>query len=214
MCAEPSHTLIVEVGLNRIDATNENIKTNVEFLFVDQVWVIDVSLQLIFVVNRIFGQVAYFTHDHDAVTTSTFGRLSNENLSRILLHVAFKVARFIRQQKWIRHEFELDREKPLQPADDHAKYVLLGKMVHQGISIENALVIGPNDVQVLISQSHAIPQDRALTIPRAFPEATLTDYVLHCIQLTFAMMRIYNDLLSPQFQLLHFLALLIRTIWL
>ena len=99
MCAEPSHTLIVEVGLNRIDATNENIKTNVEFLFVDQAWVIDVSLQLIFVVNCIFGQVAYFTHDHDAVAASTFGRLSNENLSRILLHVAFKVARFIRQQK-------------------------------------------------------------------------------------------------------------------
>jgi len=35
MRAESSHALIVEVGLNRIDAANENIKTNVEFLFVD-----------------------------------------------------------------------------------------------------------------------------------------------------------------------------------
>ena len=85
-------------------------------------------------------------------------------------------------------------------------------MVHQRISIENALVIGPNDVQVLISQGHAIPQDRALTIPCAFPEAALADYVLYCIQLAFAMMRIDNDLLPPQFQLPHFLTLLIRAI--
>ena len=62
-----------------------------------------------------------------------------------------KITQFIWQQEGIGHEFVIDWEETLQSADNNAKYVLLSKMVHERISIEDAHIVVFYYVQIVVS---------------------------------------------------------------
>jgi len=95
--------------------------------------------------------------------------------------MVLKITSLIWQQEGVRHVFKVKWEKPLQPAYNDAKYVLLREMVHQRIPIENAFVVPPYDIQVLIPQSQPIPHDVTLAQPGTFPVATFADNILDSI---------------------------------
>ena len=69
----------------------------------------------------------------------------------------FKITYFIWQQKTIGHKFIINWEEPLQSANDDAKNVLFGEVVHQWIPIKYALPHF-NYVQIVVPQSHAVPE--------------------------------------------------------
>jgi hypothetical protein len=95
--------------------------------------------------------------------------------------MVLKITSLIRQQEGVRHVLKVKWEKPLQPAYNNTKYVLLREMVHQRIPIENAFIVPPYDIQVLIPQSQPIPHDVTLTQPGTFPVATFPNNILDSI---------------------------------
>jgi hypothetical protein len=71
-------------------------------------------------------------------------------------------------------------------------------MVHQGVPIENALVVASDDIEVLISQGQAIPHDVAFAKPGTFPVPALADHVLDGVELIPTVMSVYHKLLSSK----------------
>ena len=71
-------------------------------------------------------------------------------------------------------------------------------MVHQRVAIENALVVTPDDIEVLISQGQAIPHDVAFTKPGTFPVPALTDHILDGVELVLTVLGVNNKLLSSK----------------
>ena len=84
-------------------------------------------------------------------------------------------------------------------------------MVHQGVAIENALVVAPDDIEVLISQGQAIPHDVAFTKPGTFPVPALADHILDGVELVFTAKGVYHKLLSSKLKLPLFFAESFRT---
>ena len=70
-------------------------------------------------------------------------------------------------------------------------------MVHQRVTVENTLAHLDN-VQIMITQRHAVPKDRAVAGLVSLAVAILSDDVLHRVELATAMVRVDNDLVSPQ----------------
>lgn len=70
-------------------------------------------------------------------------------------------------------------------------------MVHKRIPIENAL---PHfdDVKVVISQSHSIPEQTAIARLVGLTVTILPNDILNCIKFTSTVIGINNNLLSPQ----------------
>jgi hypothetical protein len=105
--------------------------------------------------------------------------------------MVLKISDLIRKKKRVWHEFVIDWEESLKPTDDDAEYILFCKMIHQRISIENALT-HLDDVKVVISQSHAIPQDRSISWLICLFVPILANDILNCVKLTSAMIGIDN----------------------
>ena len=67
-------------------------------------------------------------------------------------------------------------------------------MVHQRIPVENCVLILLDHIQIMISQSSAIPQD--VTVPRLLEQLlkpVFGDHILQRIQLVLAVAQIYFD---------------------
>ena len=151
--------------------------------------------------KRGFWQVGEFLQKNNAITSSTFRWLGDEGLARILSHMVLKISDLIRKKKRVRHEFVIDWEESLKPTDDDAEYVLFSKVVHQRVPIENALA-HLDDVEVVISQGHAIPQDGSIPRLICLFVSILANNILNCVELTSAMICIDNDVSFSDFGLL------------
>lgn len=75
--------------------------------------------------------------------------------------MVLKITNFVRKEERIRHELVVDREKPLEAANNNTEYVFLRKVVHQGVSIENALA-HLYYVQIMVAEGHTVPHHRAV----------------------------------------------------
>lgn len=111
--------------------------------------------------------------------------------------MVLKIPDFVWKQKAVWHEFVINWEKSLEPTNYHAKNILFCKMVHKRIPIENAL---PHfdDVKVVISQSHSIPEQTAIARLVGLTVTILPNDILNCIKFTSTVIGINNNLLSPQ----------------
>ena len=74
-------------------------------------------------------------------------------------------------------------------------------MVHEGIPIKYALS-HLDDVEVVITQGHSIPQHRAISRLVGLSIAVLADYVLYSIELRSAVVGVHHDLLAAKLALL------------
>ena len=74
-------------------------------------------------------------------------------------------------------------------------------MVHQGISVENALT-HLDDVQVMVSQGHSVPEKSSVARLRGLSVSILADHVLHCVKLRPTVVGVHNDLSSTDLALL------------
>ena len=74
-------------------------------------------------------------------------------------------------------------------------------MVHQRVPVEDALP-HLDDVQVVVSQRHPVPEHAAVTRLVCFPVAILTNHVLHRVQLATTVVCVDDDLLPPDHLLL------------
>lgn len=148
-----------------------------------------------------FGQISEFLQKNNAITSSTFRWLSDEGLARILSHMVLKISDLIRQKKRVRHEFVIDWEESLKPTDDDAEYILFSKVVHQRISIENALA-HLDDVEVVISQGHAVPQDGAVSRLICLFVSVFANDILNRVKFTSTMICIDNYISFSNFGLL------------
>lgn len=175
---ESRKTLIVEIGLNRVDAANEHIETGIEFLLVYQERIIDVPLNLEFVVEGAFGQLREFLNQHYTLSATALGRFCYEGLAVVLSQMKFEITELIGQQERVRHKFVIDGEESLQPANDDAEYVFLGKVVHQRISIEDADVVILDHIQIVVPQRQSIPEHTAFAISSTFSITIFAYYVL------------------------------------
>ena len=91
--------------------------------------------------------------------------------------MVLKVSYLVRKKEGVRHEFVVDWEEALQTAYNNAENVFLSKVVHERISVESALPHF-NDVKIMVSESHAIPQQRSITRLIGFTISVLADNVL------------------------------------
>lgn len=92
--------------------------------------------------------------------------------------MVFEVSDLVRQQETVWHELVVNWEKPLQTANNHAEYVFLCEVVHQRVPVEDA---PPHfyDIQVVVAQSHAVPQNRAISWLVGFSVSVFSDYILN-----------------------------------
>ena len=81
MRTESRETLIVEIGLNWVDAANEDVETGVEFLLVYQERIIDVPLNLEFVMESNFWQFREFLDQHYTLSNTAFRRFRDKFLA-------------------------------------------------------------------------------------------------------------------------------------
>ena len=88
-----------------------------------------------------------------------------------------EVADLVGQQEAVRHELVVNWEEALQSADDHTEDVLLGEVVHQRVAVEDALA-HLDDVEVVVSEGHAVPEHRAVSRLVCLTVAVLADDVL------------------------------------
>jgi len=151
--------------------------------------------------KRRFWQISEFLQKNNAITSSTFRWLGDEGLARILSHMVLKISDLIRQKKRVRHEFVIDWEESLKPTDDDAEYILFSKVVHQRIPIENALA-HLDDVEVVISQGHAVPQDGAVSRLICLLVSVFANNILNCVKFTSTMICIDNYISFSNFGLL------------
>ena len=115
--------------------------------------------------------------------------------------MVFEVTYLVRKQEGIRHELVINREESLQPTDDYTEDVLLRKMIHQRITIEKTLSHFDN-VKVVVSESHAIPQECSIAWLVCFSVAVLANDVLDSVELTSAVICVHHYLRSPNPNLL------------
>lgn len=178
MRTESCETLVVEVGLNRVDAANEDVEASIELLLVYQERIIDVPLNLELVMECALRQLREFLDQHNTFSTASFGGFRYKRLTVILSQMQLKITKFIWQQERVRHEFVIDREEALQPANDDTKYVFLGKMVHERITIKDADIIILDHIQIVVPQRQSVPEDASLTVSRCFSITIFANHVL------------------------------------
>ena len=106
-----------------------------------------------------FRQIVELLDQSNPVAAAALARLSDERLSGILSHICFEIPHFVWQQERIWHELIVVGEEPLQPGDDDTENVFLGKMVHERVSVEQASLIFLKRLQIVVSDSHAEPND-------------------------------------------------------
>jgi hypothetical protein len=140
-----------------------------------------------------FGQICKLLEQDDSISTPSLGWLRDECLSRILPHMVFEIAHLIWQQEGIRHELVVEGKKALQSRNDNAEYILFGEVVHERVPVENAFR-HLDDVQIVVSQRHAVPEEGAIPRLSRLPVPILANHVLHRVQLAAAMVRVYDDL--------------------
>lgn len=175
---ESRQTLIVEIGLNWVDAADEHVETGIKFLLVYQERIIDVPLNLEFVMERTFRQFREFLDQHYALSTAAFRGLRYECLAVVLPQMQLEITEFIGQQERVGHEFVIDGEESLQPAYDDTEYVFLGEMVHQRITIEDADVVVLDHIQIVVSQRQSVPKYAPFAIASTFSITIFADHVL------------------------------------
>lgn len=69
-------------------------------------------------------------------------------------------------------------------------------MVHERIPVENTLP-HLNNVQIVVSQSHTVPENAAFTWLISLSIAILSDHILDRVQLTSAVIGVDDNLLAP-----------------
>ena len=150
VCAESCKTLVAEICFDWINASNEHVDTAVELLLVQNEWIVNVSLSQEFVMECWFWQICELLEQNDTVTSTPFRWFGNEGLSRVLPHMMLKISDLVGQQKRIRHELVINREKSLQSTYNHTKDVFLGKVIHQWVPIECTFP-HLDDIKIMVS---------------------------------------------------------------
>ena len=112
-------------------------------------------------------------------------------------HMALKLITLIRQKIILRHKLKVERKEPLQSRQNHTHYILLRKMVHQRIPIEqSSIIMSFNIIQIIVSQRISIPQNVSSTIVLPyFLKSIFSNDVLESVQLVAALVGIDKDLL-------------------
>lgn len=113
MCTEPHNPLVTEIGLDWIYSSYEHIEAHVEFLFVDQVRIIYIFLQLVFIMVTGFWQLAELFNQLNSAASTALRRLSDEGLARVPAQKLLEVPHLIGQQEGIGHKFIVKREESL-----------------------------------------------------------------------------------------------------
>ena len=148
-----------------------------------------------------FGEIGEFFKKNNSVPSATLRRLGDESLAWVLSHMVFEISHFVWEQERVRHKLVVDGEEPLESRNNNAENVLFGKVVHQRVAVKNAFAHLDN-IQVVVSQSHSVPEDAPITWLGGFPISILADDVLNRIQLAPAVIGVNNNLGSPEFRLL------------
>ena len=95
MRTESRETLIVEIGLNWVDAANEDVETGVKFLLVYQERIIDVPLNLEFVMESTFRQFREFLDQHYTLSTAAFRGFRDKCLAVVLPQMKLEITELI-----------------------------------------------------------------------------------------------------------------------
>lgn len=74
-------------------------------------------------------------------------------------------------------------------------------MIHEGIPVENTFAHF-NDIEIVISEGHSIPEDASISRLGGFPITILAYDILNGVQLTPAVIGVNDNLSSPQLGLL------------
>lgn len=111
--------------------------------------------------------------------------------------MVLKVSNLIGKQEAIRHEFVINWEEPLKSTNYDAEYILLGEVVHEGIPVEYAL---PHfdDIEIVVSQSHAVPEQTSITWLVCFSIPVLANDVLNGVKFTSAVIGVDHNLLPSK----------------
>lgn len=95
--AKARKTFVAKVGLDRIDASDKYVQPTIKLLFVDNQRIVDVALHQVFVVESRLRQISELFQQDDSVTATSFRRLRDERLSRVLSQVMLEVPHLVRQ---------------------------------------------------------------------------------------------------------------------
>lgn len=93
--AKASETFFENVGFDWVNAFDNDVQADVEFLVVDQQRILNVALHQILVLKSLLGQVTKFSYEANAFTTTAFTGLTNESLVWEVTHVDFQILNFI-----------------------------------------------------------------------------------------------------------------------
>lgn len=95
MRTESRETLIVEIGLNWVDAANEDVETGVKFLLVYEERIIDVPLNLEFVMESTFRQFREFLDQHYTLSTTAFRGFRYKCLAVVLPQMKLEITELV-----------------------------------------------------------------------------------------------------------------------
>lgn len=96
MRTEPRKTFIVEICFNGVDATNQNVEASIKLLLVYQERIIDVPLNLEFVMESALRQFSELLDQHYAFATASFGWFRYKRLTVVLPQMKLEITEFVR----------------------------------------------------------------------------------------------------------------------
>lgn len=192
---ESAKTFRAQIRFNRIYSSDHDVDSKVELLLFVKNGIFNVPLRQKLMVKRYFRKVTELFEQDNSITSSSLGRLCNKSLLRILPHMMLKVSDLVWKQKWVRHEFEVYGEEPLQSAYDDAENILLRKVVHKRVSVKRAFSHF-YDVKVVVSQRHSIPKNRSISRLVCLSVSVLANDILDGVKLSPTMISIDYNLSS------------------
>ena len=153
--AESGQSLVAQVRFNGVEASDENIETQIEFLLVQQNRRFDVSLDQqvrVMIGPQILGYAFELVNQENALTTFSRIGFANEGEFGMLFHVGLKGACFFRQQEADWCKSKLLVEGLSHPIGDGAEHLLPRHVLHKWVPVPVELVFA-DLFEVLVIQS-------------------------------------------------------------
>lgn len=143
LSAESGQSFVAQVRLNRIEALDQNVETQIEFLLVQENRRLDIPLHQqvrMMVGPQILGYPLELVNQENTLATFSGIGFANEREFGVLLHVGLERASFFGQKEADRRETKLLVKGLPHPVRDGAEHLLPRHVLHQRVPIPIKLI--------------------------------------------------------------------------
>jgi len=189
----PCKSFITNIRLYRVKTLYKHVDPKVKLPLVQQQRVIHIMLHQQLLAIPPSGNIFYRIDQEDSFASPAFGRLGYIKHVWIVFHVFLKQILLFRQQVAQRCELKVLAKVLLHPIHDVTQNLLPWKQLRAGISVDMDLRSWADNVDVWVSQSHAVPNEVAITVNFGLLPAVEVNDVLEGLSFVLAMASVHDE---------------------